>query len=160
MSNPKLPRPALLRAPRRGQSHGRRWLVIGGALVELSFTQATLAAGTLPRGGTYVAGTGTIASNGNGLVITQPGSTHGVIDWDSFSIGRHNSVMFDNGSGATLNRVTGGSPSAILGRLSATGSLYVINPQGIVVGPSGVISTGGRFVASTLDVCNCAFMTG
>ncbi|WP_025600256.1 two-partner secretion domain-containing protein [Burkholderia sp. WSM2230] len=160
MSNPKPPRPALLRAPRRGQSRGRRWLVIGGALTGLSFTQATLAAGTLPRGGTYVAGTGTIASNGNGLVITQPGSTRGVIDWDSFSIGRHNSVMFDNGSGATLNRVTGGSPSAILGRLSATGSLYVINPQGIVVGPSGVISTGGRFVASTLDVCNCAFMTG
>jgi len=160
MSNPKLPRPALLPAPRRGQSHGRRWLVIGGALTGLSFTQATLAAGTLPRGGTYVAGTGTIASNGNGVVITQPGSTRGVIDWDSFSIGRHNSVMFDNGSGATLNRVTGGSPSAILGRLSATGSLYMINPQGIVVGPSGVISTGGRFVASTLDVCNCAFMTG
>jgi hypothetical protein len=28
------------------------------------------------------------------------------------------------------------------------------------VGPSGVISTGGRFVASTLDVCNSAFMSG
>jgi hypothetical protein len=36
----------------------------------------------------------------------------------------------------------------------------VINPQGIMVGPSGVISTGGRFVASTLDICNCAFMKG
>ncbi len=103
---------------------------------------------------------GAIASQGNGLLITQPGSTRGVIDWNSFSIGRNNSVTFDNGSGATLNRVTGGSPSAIFGRLSATGSLYVINPQGIVVGPSGVISTGGRFVASTLDVCNCAFMRG
>ena len=28
------------------------------------------------------------------------------------------------------------------------------------MGPSGVVSTGGRFVASTLDVCNCAFMKG
>ncbi len=36
----------------------------------------------------------------------------------------------------------------------------MINPQGIVVGPSGVISTGGRFVASTLDVCDDAFMQG
>jgi filamentous hemagglutinin family protein len=118
------------------------------------------AAGSLPQGGRYVAGAGTIAGQGNGLLITQPGSTRGVIEWNSFSVGRNNSVMFDNGAGATLNRVTGGSPSAILGRLSATGSLYVINPQGIVVGPSGVISTGGRFVASTLDVCNSAFMTG
>lgn len=107
-----------------------------------------------------MAGSGAIASQGNGLVITQPGSTRGVIEWNSFSIGRNNSVTFDNGTGATLNRVTGSSPSAILGRLSATGSLYLINPQGIVVGPSGAVTTGGRFVASTLDACNDAFMKG
>ncbi|MFM0472660.1 filamentous hemagglutinin N-terminal domain-containing protein [Paraburkholderia strydomiana] len=133
---------------------------MGISLTGLSFSHATFGAGALPQGGTYVAGAGTIASRGSGLVITQPGSTRGVIDWNSFSIGRNNSVAFDNGAGATLNRVTGGSPSAILGRLSATGSLYVINPQGIVVGPSGVINTGGRFVASTLDVCSDAFMQG
>jgi len=135
-------------------------LAIGISLTALPVAHETLAAGVLPQGGTYVAGTGAIASQGNGLVITQPGSTRGVIDWNSFSIGKTNSVMFDNGSGATLNRVTGGSSSAILGRLSATGSLYLINSQGIVVGPSGVVSTGGRFVASTLDVCNDAFMRG
>ncbi|WP_429443986.1 filamentous hemagglutinin N-terminal domain-containing protein [Paraburkholderia sp. 40] len=118
------------------------------------------AAGSLPQGGRYVAGTGTIAGAGNSLVITQPGSTRGVIDWNSFSVGGSNSVRFDNGTGATLNRVTGGSPSAILGRLGATGSVYMINPQGIVVGPSGVITTGGRFVASTLDICNDAFIQG
>ncbi|MGF6371886.1 filamentous hemagglutinin family protein [Paraburkholderia sp. RAU6.4a] len=159
MLHAELPRPAR-RALRRQQPRGHIWLAIGISLTGLSLTPVALAAGSLPQGGRYVAGTGTIASQRNGLVITQPGSTRGVIDWNSFSIGRHNSVTFDNGSGATLNRVTGGSPSAILGRLSATGSLYVINPQGIVVGPSGVISTGGRFVASTLDVCNGAFMTG
>ncbi|NUY00899.1 filamentous hemagglutinin N-terminal domain-containing protein [Paraburkholderia sp. JPY169] len=159
MSRPELPRPAR-RALHRRQSNERMWLALGILLTGLSFAHATLAAGTLPLGGTYVAGAGTIASQGNGLMVTQPGSTRGVIDWNSFSIGRNNSVTFDNGSGATLNRVTGGSPSAIFGRLSATGSLYVINPQGIVVGPSGVISTGGRFVASTLDVGNCAFMQG
>lgn len=38
------------------------------------------------------------------------------------------------------------------------GGLYVIKPQGIVVGPSGMVTTGGRFVASTVDVCNDAFM--
>ncbi|SDR10071.1 filamentous hemagglutinin N-terminal domain-containing protein [Paraburkholderia tuberum] len=159
MSRPELPR-RTRRALRRRQSNARMWLVIGSSLTGLSFAHAALAAGTLPQGGTYVAGTGAIASQANGLVITQPGSTRGVIEWNSFSIGRNNSVTFDNGSGATLNRVTGGSPSAIFGRLSATGSLYVINPQGIVVGPSGVISTGGRFVASTLDVCDSAFMQG
>jgi filamentous hemagglutinin family protein len=118
------------------------------------------AGGILPNGGRYVAGAGSIVGASNGLVITQPGSTRGVIDWNSFSIGANNSVTFNNGTGATLNRVTGGSPSAILGRLSATGSLYVINPQGIVVGPSGAVTTGGRFVASTLDTHDNAFMNG
>ena len=159
MLRAELPRPAR-HALHRGRPNGRLWLAIGISLIALSVAHETLAAGILPKAGTYVAGTGAIASQGNGLVVTQPGSTRGVIDWNSFSIGKTNSVTFDNGSGATLNRVTGGSPSAILGRLSATGSLYVINPQGIVVGPSGVISTGGRFVASTLDICNDAFMRG
>ncbi|HEX7933765.1 MAG TPA: filamentous hemagglutinin N-terminal domain-containing protein [Paraburkholderia sp.] len=135
-------------------------LGIAISLTGLSITHAAFGAGVLPQGGRYIAGAGAIAGEGNSLAITQPGSTRGVIEWDSFSIGRNNSVTFDNGSGATLNRVTGGSPSAILGSLSATGSLYVINPQGILVGRSGVISTGGRFVASTLDICNDAFMQG
>ncbi|MGF6654608.1 filamentous hemagglutinin family protein [Paraburkholderia youngii] len=159
MSHSKLPWPSR-RALRRQHWRGRIWLAVGISLTGLSLTPVAFAAGRLPQGGTYTAGTGTIANQGNALLITQPGSTRGVIDWNSFSIGRHNSVTFDNGTGATLNRVTGGSPSAIFGRLSATGSLYVINPQGIVVGPSGVVSTGGRFVASTLDVCNSAFMSG
>ncbi|MFM0722702.1 filamentous hemagglutinin N-terminal domain-containing protein [Paraburkholderia strydomiana] len=159
MSRPELFRPAPRPLYRR-QANGPLWLVLGISFTGLSFAHATIAADTLPQGGTYVAGSGAIASQGNGLVITQPGSTRGVIEWNSFSIGRNNSVAFDNGSGATLNRVTGGSPSAILGRLSATGSLYVINPQGIVVGASGVVTTGGRFVASTLDICDDAFMKG
>ncbi|HYS66462.1 MAG TPA: filamentous hemagglutinin N-terminal domain-containing protein [Paraburkholderia sp.] len=154
-----LPRP--LHGTTRYKTPVRRiWIVIGASLTWLSFTPVSFAAGVLPQGGRYVGGQGSIAGSGSGLVITQPGSTRGVIDWNSFSIGKNNSVTFDNGAGATLNRVTGGTPSAILGRLSATGSLYVINPQGILVGPSGVVSTGGRFVASTLDVCNCAFVKG
>jgi filamentous hemagglutinin family protein len=120
-----------------------------------------LAAGPLPSGGHYVAGSGSISGGGNALTINQTSSSgRGVIDWNSFSIGRGNTVTINNGTGATLNRVTGGNPSLILGALSATGSVYVINPQGILVGPSGVVSTGGRFVASTLDVGNDAFMQG
>jgi filamentous hemagglutinin family protein len=159
MTRPGLYRPAR-RALRRQQSRGRIWLAIGISVTGLSLTPVAFAAGVLPQGGHYVAGAGTIAGQGNALIVTQPGSTRGVIDWNRFSIGKGNTVTFDNGSGATLNRVTGGSPSAILGSLNATGSVYVINPQGVLVGPTGVISTGGRFVAATLDIPNCAFMTG
>jgi filamentous hemagglutinin family protein len=132
-------------------------LIVGLLTLNLSTTRQAIAAGLLPQGGRYVVGAGTIAGDGTRLLVTQPGKTRGVIDWNSFSIGKRNTVTFSNGSGATLSRVTGGSPSAILGNLSATGSLYVINPQGVIVGTSGVISTGGRFVASTLDICNDNF---
>jgi len=126
----------------------------------LSATHVACAAGVLPQGGQYVAGAGTITGQGNTLLVTQPGSTRGVINWNSFSIGNGNTVTIDNGSGATLNRVTGGSPSALLGNLNATGSVYLINPQGVLIGRSGVVSTGGRFVASTLDLPDTAFMNG
>jgi filamentous hemagglutinin family protein len=113
----------------------------------------------LPAGGQFTAGSGKITNGAQSVTIDQT-SQRGVIDWRSFSIGQANTVSFNNGSGATLNRVTGGDPSAIFGTLKGTGSVYVINPQGVLVGQSGVVSTGGRFVASALDVTNDAFMKG
>jgi filamentous hemagglutinin family protein len=122
------------------------------------FAPAAFASEQLPQGGQFVSGQGSIAGDSHGVLIAQPGSTRGVIDWHSFSIAQGNSVTINNGSGGTLNRVMGGSPSAILGSLSATGSLYLINPQGILIGANGMVSTGGRFVASTLDLPHTAFM--
>src|SRR4051794_3516700 len=126
-------------------------LCVTPLIAGLSFAHAAFGAGVLPQGGHYVAGAGTVSLQGNTLTVTQPNSSRGVIDWSSFSIGNGNTVTIDNGSGATLNRVTGNTRSALLGNLNATGSVYLINPQGVLIGRSGVISTGGRFVASTLD---------
>jgi filamentous hemagglutinin family protein len=117
------------------------------------------AAPPLPSGGNFVAGSGAISSGAQSVTVNQT-TSRGVIDWSSFSIDSGKSVNFNNGKGATLNRVTGGDPSTILGNLNATGSVYLINPQGVLVGSSGVVATGGRFVASTLNVGNDAFMAG
>ncbi|HVV93009.1 MAG TPA: MBG domain-containing protein [Hyphomicrobiales bacterium] len=106
-----------------------------------------------------MAGTGTIGGHGNSLRIDQS-STTGIVDWNSFSIGAGERVRFDNGAGATLNRVGGNVPSTIDGRLSATGSLYLVNPAGVVVGAGGRVATGGSFVASTLDVGDSDFLAG
>ena len=135
-------------------------LVLGAVAVLCGATSLANAGSLpLPSGGHFVAGSGSISGSGTTLTIHQNAS-RGVIDWTSFSIGGGNHVDIENGSGATLNRVTGGDPSLIVGSLSATGSVYLINPQGIVVGPGGTVATGGRFVASTLDADNAAFMNG
>ncbi|MBO6678243.1 filamentous hemagglutinin N-terminal domain-containing protein [Parvibaculum sp.] len=120
---------------------------------------AAHAADTLPTGGEYHAGNGTIAGDGASLSVTQSTRT-GIIDWNSFSIGAGNSVAIDNGTGATLNRVTGGDLSQIDGLLSATGSAYLINRNGIVIGSGGRVVTGGSFVASTRDISNEDFLDG
>ena len=115
---------------------------------------------TLPTGGTVASGNVAIGSTSpTSLTVTQSSST-GIVNWSSFSIGQGNQVQFNNGSGATLNRVTGNVPSSINGVLSATGSVYLVNPSGIVVGPTGVVKTGGSFVASTLDVKDAEFRAG
>ena len=115
---------------------------------------------SLPAGGTVVSGKVTIGpTSPTSLTVNQSSST-GIVNWSSFSVGQGNQVQFNNGSGATLNRVTGNVPSSIDGLVSATGSVYLVNPAGVVVGPSGVVKTGGSFVASTLDVKDADFRAG
>ncbi|PGH55494.1 hypothetical protein CRT60_19545 [Azospirillum palustre] len=128
------------------------------SLTSLLVMSGSLSAQTLPTGGGFVAGSGGIATTGATMTVTQQGS-RGIVNWDSFSIGQGAKVAFENGSGATLNRVSGGNPSAIAGSLTATGSVYLINPAGVVVGPTGTVTTGGSFVASTHDVPSDDFMS-
>ncbi|MEA1648103.1 MBG domain-containing protein [Nitrospirillum sp. BR 11164] len=146
----------------RTSRQGRRKALLAGTAMALLAAAGTARAGsgpTLPTGGAFQAGSGSITSGPGSLTVNQ-GSQRAVIDWKSFSIGQGGTVSFNNGSGATLNRVTGGNLSTILGTLKATGTLYVINPAGVVVGASGVVVTGGSFTASTLDIANDAFMAG
>lgn len=76
--------------------------------------------GALPGGGSVVHGQAAISQSGSHMQVQQA-SKNAVLNWNDFSIGKGASVHFANGSGATLNRVTGSLPSSIDGRLSATG---------------------------------------
>lgn len=112
---------------------------------------------SLPGGGAVVSGQASISSTGTGGLSIDQSSQKAIIDWNSFSIGDGKTVRFNNGSGATLNRVTGGQVSSLDGVLSASGSVYLINPNGVIVGQKGIVNVGGTFVGSTLDISNEAF---
>lgn len=123
-----------------------------------AFAQSAPAA--LPAGGVFVSGSGQISQpSPDALSITQSGN-RGVIDWRDFSIAAEHQVTIQNGSGATLNRVTGGSLSRLDGMLTATGSVYLMNPNGVIIGPGGKVTTGGDFVATTRNIDSGAFMAG
>lgn len=80
--------------------------------------------------------------------------------WNSFSLNPQEVLIFDQAqeTSSILNRVVGSDPSEILGKLQSNGMVYLINQNGILVGPSGVIETAG-FLASTLDVLTQDFFT-
>jgi len=113
-----------------------------------------------PNGGTIVAGSASINQSGNTLTVNQQ-SNRAVVNWQGFSIGAGEVTQFNQpgANAAILNRVTGGDPSAILGQLQANGQIFLINPNGILIGQGAQLNVGG-FTASTLDVDNSQFMRG
>jgi len=72
-----------------------------------------------------------------------------------FSIPQGRGAYFENPSPIAniFTRVTGGSPSNILGNLGVLGNanLFLINPKGIVFGPNARLDVRGSFLAATAD---------
>lgn len=89
---------------------------------------------------------------GNQMVVHQL-SDRAVFQWDSFNIANGYGVHFDQNSpeAIALNRIFQDDPSVIAGRLTADGSIYLINQNGIIF-DSGAQIDVGSLIASTLDV--------
>ena len=85
-----------------------------------------------------------------------------IINWQDFSIGQGEITQFfqPGKSSVALNRVVSGNPSAIYGQLKANGGIMLINPNGILVGASGVVDVGGMLTLSTLDIDDNDFLNG
>jgi filamentous hemagglutinin family protein len=111
-----------------------------------------------PDGGVVVAGAAGISTSGNTVNVNQT-SQRAVINWQGFSIANGEVTNFNmpNSNAAVLNRVVSGNPSAIYGTLNSNGKVYLINPNGILVGPTGQINTSS-FIGSTLNVDTTQFM--
>lgn len=115
----------------------------------------------LPQGMTVGSGTASYNTSDNLGTITQQ-SQKAILNWQSFNIGRDAHVHFDHQMGAasaTLNRIAGGRPSEIFGKLSADGTIYLINRNGVVFGSGAQVNVRG-LVASSLDISDQLFLDG
>ncbi len=108
------------------------------------------AAQALPTGGSST--TATITSADKVMTITGQ-QANNRIDWKSFSIAKGETVNFDKNN--YLNLVTGATKSQIDGALNGAGTIYLINPNGIIFGSTATVNVGS-LVASTaaLDTIN------
>ncbi len=116
----------------------------------------------LPTGGQVVSGSVAIGTPRNGaLAITQASPT-AIVNWQGFSIGQGHRVDIrqPDAQAAILNRVTGQTRSTIAGQLTATGQVYLVNPNGISITRTGRVAAGGGFVASTLGIADEEFRAG
>jgi filamentous hemagglutinin family protein len=120
-----------------------------------------LAAAGNPTGAEVVHGQAGISTPSAGTLVVNQQSNAAIINWQSFSIGSSEYVLFNqpSASAAVLNRVTGQLPSEILGNLSANGQVFLINPQGVMFGAGSRVDVGA-LVTGTLDVGDADFLAG
>lgn len=151
----------------------RSWRAMLGTSLRISATAAAVclawnaqalaaapAPNTLPTGFSVTYGDATYTVNGNLFTINQT-SGKAIANFDTFSIGANAVVNISQPSAAAafLARVTGSDPSLIYGLLKSNGSVALINQNGILVGPTGVVDVA-RFIASTLNVNDSDFLAG
>ena len=141
------------------------------ALICIGFSFATYAAPAtanltapaatqLPTGAQVSAGTATVSQSGAVLTVKQS-SPNAALNWQTFNVGSQASVNFEQPSSqsVTLNRVLDSNPSQIFGKLSANGSVFLQNPNGVYFAPGSSVDVGS-LVATTHSISDTDFMSG
>ena len=133
------------------------WLITTVVTLTLFMAGKTLA---LPINGKTAAGKATISTPSATEMHIVQGSNRAIINWDSFSIDKGQSVNITQPTSQStlLNRVVGNNPSEIFGSLTANGQLFLINPGGVLFAPGSSINAGG-LVASTLGIKDSDFLS-
>lgn len=116
------------------------------------------AALALPQNPSVTSGAVSISTADRAMQINQT-TNKAIIDWQKFGIGFNESVTFNqpSRSSVVLNRVTGAEFSTLDGMLNATGQVFIINPNGVLIGANARMTVGG-LLASTLEIDNQRFL--
>ncbi len=104
-----------------------------------------------PSGGVVRGGSASISGQGTANVTIRQSSKTAILSWQSFNVQQGESTSFvqPGRSSVAINRILDGSPSQILGSLSATGHVYLINPNGILFGPKAQVNVGALTAATS-----------
>lgn len=125
------------------------WLTIG---------QLFAADLVLPTNGVVTSGSAQISSTETKMTINQS-TDQAIINWNTFNIGKDAQVQFIQPSvdSSTLNRVLSVGASSIFGQLTSNGKVFLVNPNGILFGPSSSVDVGA-LVATTGNISDFNFL--
>jgi filamentous hemagglutinin family protein len=74
-----------------------------------------------------------------------------ILSWNEFNVGKNTTVTFNQptSNSVALNQIAAsGTPSQILGAISARGQVYLIDPNGIIFGGTSQINVGALLASS------------
>lgn len=112
----------------------------------------------MPTEGQVRSGDAEIKSSGQTMEIDQK-TPRVALDWSTFDIAKGETVRFNQRpTDIALNRILGNKASEIYGNLQTGGTVFLLNPQGILFGQGAQVDVG-NLIASTAQV-NDSFMTG
>ncbi len=115
---------------------------------------------SLPESTTAIQGGGNAQTVGSEMTITAPDNS--IFEHQSFNVAPNETVRFVQPSieSRVLNRVVGaGAKSSIQGNIIANGSVYLVNPAGVVFGSGSSINVGRLHVVAG-SLSNDNFNTG
>lgn len=111
----------------------------------------TVPAFALPSQGTLDnSNAASISTQGTTMSITGKGANN-ILNWATFSIDKGETVKFTDKSNY-LNLVRGVDISRIYGTMSGGGTVYLVNPNGILFARGARLDNVGSFIASTRNI--------
>lgn len=147
------------RTIKKASSFSVRWIAIYALLVSQFTAPMMSVAYANPDGGNVTHGSAIIKGEGTSNVTINQSSNRAVINWNNFSIGAGEKTTFvqPDKNAVAYNRVTGGSPSEILGTLSANGKVILSNGNGVMFAKGSKVDAAG-LVVTTHDADSEDFM--
>lgn len=114
----------------------------------------------LPTGGQSVSGNVQFQQSGQTMTVSSQ-AQRSIAEYQSFNIGHGETVQFNlpARTSAILNRVVGQNPSEIMGAMRSNGHVFLVNPSGVLFGPSAQVNVGALTV-STMQISNQDFLNG
>ena len=117
--------------------------------VSLSFGSVQLAVAG-PTGGVVTGGQGTISNPSSNTTLINQSSSQLQINWNTFNVSSGQSVLFKQptSSSVAFNNILDQNPSQIFGLVQGNGQVVLVNPNGFLIGRTGVLDVNSLVLSS------------
>ena len=103
-----------------------------------------------PTGGVVTGGQGTISSPNSNTTLINQSSNQLQINWNTFNVSSGQSVLFKQPTSTSVafNNILDQSPSRIFGLVQGNGQVVLVNPNGFLIGRTGVLDVNSLVLSS------------